>query len=111
MAERLRETAENVVERNGIKATRLCTHRDDVEHINSEQLQKLPGEKLTFHAVDSDPNFSKFMESHTPVLGTMVLKVGAQVMLMKNIDISKGLVNGARGVIVSFKNGSEGRYL
>lgn len=39
----LAETVNNNVEREGIKATRLCTHKDDVEHINSVQLKKLPG--------------------------------------------------------------------
>ena len=32
-------------------------------------------------------------------------------MLAKNLDVSRGLVNGARGVIVGFDSGVEGRYM
>ena len=33
-----------------------------------------------------------------------------QVMLAKNLDIQTGLVNGARGVVVHFKNDAAGKY-
>lgn len=33
-----------------------------------------------------------------------------QVMLAKNIDVSKGLVNGARGVVTKFDSTSRGGY-
>ncbi|RXG60294.1 ATP-dependent DNA helicase PIF1 [Armadillidium vulgare] len=98
----LAETVNNNVEREGIKATRLCTHKDDVEHINSVQLKKLPGDSKIFSSVDSDPYLSDTLDNSTPVLGKLHLKVGAQVMLMKNLDVSQGLVNGARGVVTGF---------
>jgi ATP-dependent DNA helicase PIF1 len=42
------------------------------------------------------------LDQMTPVPSSLVLKVGAQVMLMKNINVADGLVNGARGVITNF---------
>lgn len=56
----------------------------------------------TFLAVD-DGN-ERILDDHTPVVKTLVLKEGAQVMLLKNIKISDGLVNGARGVVTSFSS-------
>lgn len=38
------ETAAHRSERDGILATRLCTHKDDVEITNERRLQQLPGE-------------------------------------------------------------------
>lgn len=32
-------------------------------------------------------------------------------MLAKNLDVSKGLVNGARGVILRFDSGNAGNFL
>ncbi|XP_068217056.1 ATP-dependent DNA helicase PIF1 [Palaemon carinicauda] len=105
MVDRLKLTETNVVEKDGIKATRLCTHREDVNHINNEHLNKLTGKAEVFQSIDSDPGLSKMLDTQTPVVSKLILKVGAQVMLMKNLDLNKGLVNGARGVVTGFKAG------
>ena len=74
-SEVLRQTASNQLSRNGVLATRLCTHREDVTHINSQHIERLPGESKIFNAVDSDPGYSKQMDMQTPVLSKLVLKV------------------------------------
>ncbi|KAF1565779.1 ATP-dependent DNA helicase PIF1, partial [Eudyptes schlegeli] len=104
----LTQTAANRSERDGILATRLCTHKDDVEITNERRLQQLSGEVHTFEALDSDPMLVKLIDAQCPVGGRVELKLGAQVMLTKNLDVSQGLVNGARGVVVGFESEQKG---
>uniref|UniRef100_A0A4W2GR97 ATP-dependent DNA helicase PIF1 n=1 Tax=Bos indicus x Bos taurus TaxID=30522 RepID=A0A4W2GR97_BOBOX len=105
----LRATAAHKVGRDGIVATRLCTHQDDVALTNERQLQELPGEIHSFEAMDSDPEQARTLDAQCPVSQLLQLKLGAQVMLVKNLAVSRGLVNGARGVVVGFE--AEGRGL
>uniref|UniRef100_A0A670XRG4 ATP-dependent DNA helicase PIF1 n=1 Tax=Pseudonaja textilis TaxID=8673 RepID=A0A670XRG4_PSETE len=102
----LTQTVMQKVERNGILATRLCTHKDDVEFTNTKQLQQLSGKYHT--AVDSDPMLAKTLDAQCPVKSMIELKEGAQVMLTKNLDVSQGLVNGARGVVIGFETEGKG---
>uniref|UniRef100_A0A8C3VQV7 ATP-dependent DNA helicase PIF1 n=1 Tax=Catagonus wagneri TaxID=51154 RepID=A0A8C3VQV7_9CETA len=105
----LRATAAHKVGRDGIVATRLCTHQDDVALTNEKRLQELPGEVHSFEAMDSDPEQARTLDAQCPVSQHLHLKLGAQVMLTKNLAVSRGLVNGARGVVVGFE--AEGRGL
>ncbi|KAJ0012152.1 hypothetical protein NQD34_013127 [Periophthalmus magnuspinnatus] len=105
---RLLHSASHSIERDGILATRLCTHKDDVELTNQNKLQQLPGAARVFEALDSDPALEKTIDVHSPVSSVLQLKVGAQVMLTKNLDVARGLVNGARGVVVSFDTQKHG---
>lgn len=100
----LRETAKQTIERNGVLATRLCSHVKEADEINEFQLNELKGETKVYTALDSDSSMTNMLDQQLGVPGKLVLKVGAQVMLLKNINVNSGLVNGARGVIVDFKN-------
>ncbi|XP_062843848.1 ATP-dependent DNA helicase PIF1 [Trichomycterus rosablanca] len=104
----LLKSANNPIERDGIMATRLCTHKDDVELTNENKLKQLPGPVRVFEALDSDPMLVKTIDAQSPVGQVLQLKVGAQVMLTKNLDVQRGLVNGARGVVVDFLPGNQG---
>ncbi|XP_012709981.2 ATP-dependent DNA helicase PIF1 isoform X2 [Fundulus heteroclitus] len=105
---KLMKSAYHQIERDGILATRLCTHKDDVELTNENKLQQLPGPLRAFEALDSDPELVRTIDAHSPVGRLIQLKVGAQVMLTKNLDVARGLVNGARGVVVAFDSGKQG---
>ncbi|THD20617.1 ATP-dependent DNA helicase [Fasciola hepatica] len=90
--------------KSGLIATRLCTHRGDAEAWNLKMLNALKGPPKIYRARDSSGSQSRLLDSVCPVPTTLTLKIGAQVILLRNIDTSKGLVNGARGVVQSFSS-------
>jgi ATP-dependent DNA helicase PIF1 len=60
-------------------ATRLCTHKENVDLINQDELAKLKGISKTFEATDSSNMPSTQCDNLFPVKGHLELKVGAQV--------------------------------
>lgn len=95
-----------------ILPTRLCTHKDDVEFINRKELDALEtGTTQTYRALDEGDvsnasSLSKLLNLLSPARDELQLKVGAQVMLIKNMDVAGGLVNGSRGYVAGFEAGS-----
>lgn len=102
ITEILKSTAKQKIESEGILATRLCSHVNEANEINESQLEKLTGISKAYNAQDSDQTMTKSLDQQLPVPNRLVLKVGAQVMLLKNLNINAGLVNGARGVVIKF---------
>lgn len=100
----LMDTSKQKIEQDGILATRLCSQNVDADIINESKLKSLPGDSKIYTAKDNDPAYTRQLDSQTPVPGKLVLKIGAQVMLLKNVSVSGGLVNGARGIVVRFEN-------
>jgi len=111
VASRLQQTAGNVIEKDGIQATKLFTHTSDVEATNSVKLSQLPGEQRDYEASDSETSNTVHIDSTCPAVSSLGLKVGAQVMLIRNLDVLHGLVNGARGVVTGFDGSGKGLYL
>lgn len=103
ISDKLMTTSSQNIEKEGILATRLCTHTADAAATNAAKLEELEGETKVFTAIDNPMSMSAAIDKLSPVAIKITLKIGAQVMLMKNLNISKGLVNGARGVVVKFE--------
>lgn len=91
-----------------IKPTILFSKRVDVKQHNDRELNKLTTPAFTFIAQDTfEPYndkarydyYEKMVEDDVPK--SVVLKVGAQVMLRKNMDTEAGLVNGSRGIAIN----------
>lgn len=94
----LKQARKRLPEHDGIEPTRLYAKRESVDEENMLHLNRLPGEEMCFNAVDSS---NKIMSSWTaPQI--LRLKVGAQVVLLRNLEAERGLVNGARGVVIAF---------
>jgi ATP-dependent DNA helicase PIF1 len=92
-----------VEDEGAIEATHLYARRANVDEENAKRLDALPGISSMFQAQDSGQStaFQK-ADSWTNAPAKLVLKVNAQVVLLKNLDVTRGLVNGSRGVVVGF---------
>ena len=84
--------------------TLLECKNKEVDKANGREMNKLEGEVVTFNSRDravSDGHQKQLKHCAAPQV--LKLKVGAQVMLLKNLDLDKGLANGSRGVVVRFQ--------
>jgi ATP-dependent DNA helicase PIF1 len=93
----------------GIKPTILYCRNADVDAINTNSIRKLDGELNTFSGVDyfASDAYKKLYEKSFTLPKTLELKVGAQVMLIVNLNVFGKLVNGARGVVVKIQKMGE----
>ena len=86
---------------NGLAIT-LSTRRDMVDYINSTRLRELEGEATLFEGVIE----GDFPENNLPSPLHLELKVGAQVLFVRN-DKEKRWVNGTLGTITGFTQNEE----
>lgn len=103
---------------DGIKPTRLFSHKLNVHEINMSELSKLKNNgsecktfiskskiknknpfKLTSQQVD---NFVDILNKWVTAEGSLELAIGSQVMLICNLNLELKLANGSRGVIKKF---------
>jgi hypothetical protein len=81
---------------------RLFSRNKDVDALNTARLADLAGESMSYWARDSSASFSTRLDSETRALRVLHLKVGAEVMLLQNLDCRAGLVNGSLGKVIGF---------
>jgi ATP-dependent DNA helicase PIF1 len=100
-----------------IRPTLLFPRRAEVDLINDANLRSLEGTRQTYKATLSyddtvqrgfnskDETFQSYLHTFdrdAGYLAELVLGIGAQVMLIKNLDATSSLVNGSRGVVTDF---------
>ena len=113
---------------DGIKPTELYPYNKDVDEINNKEIKKLAGADVISIAADSTQvlNYRKLSlvdarEAEAKLkkdsfwrdclaAEVITLKEGAQVMLVRNLDLTSDdgmLVNGSRGVVTGFATKEE----
>jgi hypothetical protein len=82
--------------------TKLYTHNEDVDRINSEQYKKLKGkEKVYEMETRGKKQLTDAIKMNCLAHETLRLKIGTQVMFIKN-DQNKKYYNGTLGKVVDF---------
>ncbi len=83
--------------------------------INNEMNKQINSEEKIYHShfsLSGDDNITNVLKNDLEYqfekrgMNKLLLKIGSRIMLIKNVNVSNGLVNGATGIITNFKNGN-----
>ncbi|KAL1944914.1 hypothetical protein VTO73DRAFT_2534 [Trametes versicolor] len=102
--QRFKALSRDIVYEDGLGATELFPRREDVERSNGVRMTGITGKEQVYSAYDggtvTDLQQREKMLANFMPPKRLVLKEGAQVMLIKNMD--EMLVNGTMGKILRF---------
>lgn len=88
---------------NEIEAVRIFCKNIDVDGYNRERMAQLTSAAKTYTARDSGESFhTDTFNKNCPAPQVLELKVGAQVLLVANLDVQSGFVNGSVGIVKAF---------
>jgi ATP-dependent DNA helicase PIF1 len=99
-----------------VKPTQIFSLRVDVDNINSRECDKISGKYQTFksdfykYSLLSKDKIKVEQPKHVkfPIPSELRLKPGAQVMVIKNLDVEGGIVNGSRAIYKRQQISAEG---
>lgn len=84
--------------------TKLFTHNADVDTINHEALGRLTEDEHVFHMTSKGKdNLVETLKKSCLAPETLRLKIGAEVMFVKN-NVEAGYVNGTRGTVIDINS-------
>lgn len=87
----------------GAVPTKLRGTNREVDDENLRAYRRLGGPSRDYVAVDEgdDAREVAALQRSCPAPATVFLRVGAAVMLLKNLDVAAGLVNGTQGIVTA----------
>ena len=92
-----------VVKNVNTEHVRLYSRRKQVEQWNKSEMDKLEGDEYVWVASDiGQPGEIDQLDRSCLAAREVHLKIGAPVLLLKNLDLKRGLVNGRQGIVVRF---------
>lgn len=104
----------DIVNEFGIKPTKLFPLNWNVDQVNEEALDNLTTEDTQFFEYNMDIKVYEYVKDKQLVIEkfkkyctaseVLQLCIGAQVILLYNLDLEAKLANGSRGVVIGFVN-------
>jgi len=86
-----------------IKPTILSTHNRQVDVVNVKELEKIDSKAKFFQAkFTGDTKKREFLKKNCLVNENLELKIGAQIMMLKNTHQKHGIINGSLGIVKDF---------
>jgi len=100
----LLESRMKVEDKNiSLRPTILTSHNYKADEINVSQLKNIVGEEKSFCAEYSgDPQKIEFLKKNCIANDILRLRIGAQVMMIKNTLQKDGIINGSLGIVRGF---------
>jgi ATP-dependent exoDNAse (exonuclease V) alpha subunit len=93
----------NVIDHDLIKPTILGTHNRQIMEVNNIELNKLTGLEKSFVMKGSGTDTKlEFLKKNCLAQEDLRLRVGAQVMMLKNTLQKEGIINGSLGIVKKF---------
>lgn len=88
---------------NDISPTRLYALNVNVKTINDIEYSKLNTTEKEYKTIYKNKKSQQYASKYQ-IEDTLKLRIGAQVMVTKNIDFDNNIINGTRGVVVSMSD-------
>ena len=101
--EQLKSRLNTKDQNRAIRPTILTSHNQKADYINQDELKKIPREEKVFSAeFFGDKTKIELLKKNCLAVESLHLKLGAQVMMIKNTYQKEGIINGSLGVVRGF---------
>ncbi|MDR1498680.1 MAG: AAA family ATPase, partial [Rickettsiales bacterium] len=88
-----------------LKPTILSTHNIFVEKINFEKLNSLTTKEMAYEAeFKGKKDKIEILRKNCMAKEILTLKIGSQVMMLKNTHQKDGIINGSTGIVIDFSS-------